>query len=636
VTTVDRLDWTLQQYSIGHLIASGHFGVVYQAKHLPTGRDVALKLVPLQGQDSDEKVAAERHGAVLQQRFGLTHGNLVPEVFEHQTIVPFYAIAMELVRGRQLTTLIAEGPIPPVRAADIALAIARFLEQAHQFETDIEGQHYGLIVHADLKPDHILLLEDGSIRVLDFGIAKALAARTLVTTNKWGSVQYASPERLQSDGHVNEHADFWSLGVMLFEMLAGFRPYRRYEHNASLLDNAIRRQEAREGLPPATDPALAGIVQKLLAPQIERRYSTADAIADDLDAFLRGAPTVAGLEHAQASQETVRLAAGHAGAPRRPQSVPTEPLPQAAAAPAAPAPVVPTTPLQRPPVPQSRLTRAGRVFALVFGVGIMASEGMALIRAEQLLAQVPAFDISDLENVRREYRRIDAWTPIGLGEARVDRALTARMVELADRTILEYRAEAPALAKAQWEQASACLLFATEISPSDSTVAGRRAYVHGHLARIGERYDEAIRDFRTASRLMPRSPDPHLGLATIYAYNSPDLDGFSQAIRDAEARGYTSGRRVRIWTGDLHLTLGDRARAEAKRLNGAERIEQLQLAADDYRKCIASFEGVRIFNSEANQRLCRRRLAEVTSALPAPPEPTLDLPAILDSVLREL
>jgi hypothetical protein len=101
---------------------------------------------------------------------------------------------------------------------------------------------------------------------------------------------------------------------MLFEMLAGFRPYRRYEHNASLLDNAIRRQEAREGLPPATDPALAGIVQKLLAPQIERRYSTADAIADDLDAFLRGAPTVAGLEHAQASQETVRLARGRAAA----------------------------------------------------------------------------------------------------------------------------------------------------------------------------------------------------------------------------------------------------------------------------------------------------------------------------------
>ena len=234
-TGVERLDWTLQQYTIGHLIASGHFGVVYQARHTPTGRDVALKLIPLQGQDSDEKVAAERHGAVLQQRFGEVHRDLVPEVFEHQTIVPFYAIAMELVHGRQLTALIEEGPIASRRAAEIAIAIATFLVHAHQFETDIEQQHYALIVHADLKPDHILLLDDGSIRVLDFGIAKALATRTLVTTNKWGSVQYASPERLQSDGQVNEHVDFWSLGVMLFEMVAGYRPYRSYEHNPSLL-----------------------------------------------------------------------------------------------------------------------------------------------------------------------------------------------------------------------------------------------------------------------------------------------------------------------------------------------------------------------------------------------------------------
>src|SRR4029078_6638431 len=87
------------------------------------------------------------------------------------------------------------------------------------------------------------------IRVLDFGIAKALAARTLVTTNKWGSVQYASPERLASDGQVNEHADFWSLGVMLFEMLAGSRPYRSYEHNPALLDRAIRQQAERDTLP---------------------------------------------------------------------------------------------------------------------------------------------------------------------------------------------------------------------------------------------------------------------------------------------------------------------------------------------------------------------------------------------------
>ena len=304
----ERLDWSLQHYSIGHLIASGHFGTVYQARHTPSGGDVALKLIPLHGPDSEEKVAAERHGALLQQRFGAAHPHLVPDVYEHLAIAPFYAIAMELVQGRQLTGVIGEGALPSRRAAAIAMAIAGFLEKAHRFETDIEGQRYARVVHADLKPDHILLTPDGSIRVLDFGIAKALAARTLVTTNKWGSVQYASPERLQSDGQVNEHADFWSLGVMLFEMLAGSRPYRRYEHNASLLDNAIRRQDPREPLPPTVDPALVAIVYKLLAPQRERRYQQAAAIVQDLDAYLRGAPTHAGLEHAQASQATVRLA----------------------------------------------------------------------------------------------------------------------------------------------------------------------------------------------------------------------------------------------------------------------------------------------------------------------------------------
>jgi serine/threonine-protein kinase len=638
-TGLDRLDWTLQHYSIDRLIASGHFGVVYHATHLPSGRDVALKLIPLQGQDSDEKVAAERHGAVLQQRFGRTHAGLVPEVFEHQTIVPFYAIAMELVKGQQLTALVAEGPMPGARAASIALAIAGFLEKAHQFETDIEGQHYGLIVHADLKPDHVLLLGDGSIRVLDFGIAKALAARTLVTTNKWGSMQYASPERLQSDGHVNEHADFWSLGVILFEMVAGYRPYRRYEHNPSLLDNAIRKREPRDPLPPATDAALAGIIQKLLSPQMERRYATAHAIAQDLHAYLRGEPTAGGLEHAQASQETVRLAPPGGAAPRRPGGVPTEPLP-AAARPAPPADAAePPAGRTAPPVRQSLATRTVRAVVLATGIAIMTSEGAALIRAEQLRAQVPAMEVSDLQRIRSEYRRIGAWTPIGIGRESVERAITGRMLELADRTIFEYRADAPALARAQWEQAEACLDFATELSPSNTTVAGKRAYVRGHLARIAERPDEAIRHFRNAARLTPSAPDPYLGLAVIYAYETRDVDAFNQAVEEAERRGYTRGRRVRVWTGDLHLTLGDRGRLAARSLRGPERIEQLERTAADYERCIESFEGLRMFNSEANLRTCRRRLADVTAELPPPPPPDSPfstLPSIIEGVLRGL
>jgi serine/threonine-protein kinase len=632
MSTVERLNWSLQQYSITHLIASGHFGTVYHAQHAPTGREVALKLIPLQGQDSEEKVAAERHGAVLQQRFGAAHAGLVPDVYEHQTLSPFYAIAMELVQGRQLTTLIADGPVPSRQAVEIALAIARFLEKAHRFETEIEGQRYALIVHADLKPDHILLLAVGGIRVLDFGIAKALAARTLVTTNKWGSVQYASPERLQSDGHVNEHADFWSLGVMLFEMLAGYRPYRKYEHNPSALDNAIRRQEPREPLPPHIEAALVAIVHKLLAPQVERRYQHAAAIVHDLEAFLEGAPTAAGLEHAQASQETVRLTRSNAPdivptAPVRPtagQTAPTEPLvprtPVGTATP--PAPTPPAAPVRtaaswRPPL-MVRLARAA-IIALI--LSLIAGEGVSLIRGQRLLSEIPAIDIADLGRVREQYARLGRWTMMGLGRWRVSGPLVTRMLQLADPTIVEFRNELPKLNQRQWEQAAMALDFAAGLAPGDLRVASRRAYVRGQLAKIDDRYPEAIRRFREAARLDQQSFDPYLGLAAVFAYGTRDLEGLTTAIAEAERRGYRPGRRERAELGDLHKVLADDQRSDASRVAGPQRIERLERAAADYTKCIEYFDGLLLAESEANLKTCRKRLSEVQAQLPPVPAP---------------
>ena len=638
-TGTERLDWTLQHYSIGHLIASGHFGVVYHARHQPTARDVALKLIPLQGQDSEEKVAAERHGAVLQQRFGDAHPGLVPAVFEHQTIVPFYAIAMELVHGQQLSQVIAQGPLPPARAAATALAVARFLDKAHRFETEIEHQRYARIVHADLKPDHILLVADG-IRVLDFGIAKALSTRTLVTTNRWGSIQYASPERLQSEGHVNEQADFWALGVILFEMIAGYRPYRRYEHNPGLLDQAIRRQEVRDALPPGANPVLAAVVHKLLAPQLERRYQSADAVARDLYAFLQGRPTTAGLELVQAGQATVRLPhQGEAPAVLRPtQTVPTEPLPVTLSPPAAAAQAgalpnvtrqAPREPVRgvRPVLPGA--TRLARLAVLALLIVIVTTEATALFRAERLRMQIPTLEFADLPRVRAQFGGLGFWPPIGIGSARLSNRLSARLVELADQVILEYRMETPAVAQAQWESARESLDLALQLAPGDNTIAGRRATVRGHLERIGGRSREAIRLFREASRLDPRSPDPYLGLASVYAYATPDLEGLTQAVREAERRGYRLTRRERAEFGDVHKTLADQSRVGASRATGVTRLEHLQRAANDYQKCIDYFDGLRLFNSETHLRECRRRLAEIRRQLPAAEEAASLQPAEL-------
>ena len=570
---------------------------------------------------------------MLQQQFSRTHKRMVPEIFEHQPIAMFYAIAMELVHGQPLSDVIEAGPLPPARAAKIALAICRFLAAAHRFETDVEGVHYALIVHGDLKPDHVLLLENDEIRVLDFGIAKALAERTLVTTNKWGSIQYASPERLQSEGHVNEHADFWSLGVMLFEMVAGYRPYRRHEHNASRLDAAIRRQEAPEPLPADADPVLVAIIRKLLATQVERRYTSADLIVRDLEAYLAGTPTLAATDVAQASVATVRVASSRGippiplpvippiptvAGPAPSQSVPTEalPRPQSTIATEAIAP-----PKAKPVKKRSRFRTLVRFAVIFFLLSTVMRECVGLARADRLRDRIDAIEADQVPEIRSEYRRMAATGPLGLGVGQVRAQLRDRMVALADRAILDFRTGSASVSEVQWGQARDCLAFARELS-SRSAIAAKRAYVDAHLIRIAARdrtgFEEAVRGFRESARLDTQAPDPYLGLARIYAYSLREVEPLIDAIKEAEQRGFQSGPREQAQIGDAYRFRADRTRAAAASLSGDARIEQLTSAAEDYGQCITHFEGLNFFDSENNLRTCRRRLTAIAEELHSP------------------
>src|SRR4051812_15546650 len=284
-------------------VESGAFGTVYNARRRSDGQRVAFKLVLSTAEpDSADKLAAERRGAELQQQFGRAHG-MVPEVYGFGPHGRHFYIAMEFVEGGSLAHLIAAGPIAPAAAAQHAASICDFLDRAHQFLT-IEGEPGNAIVHADLKPQHILLPRPGEIRVLDFGIAKALAKTRLVTTNIWGTICYASPEQLESGG-VNPYVDFWSLGVMLYEMVAGHRPYSQHEKNSRRLEQAIKTNERREPLPESCPPALAAIINKLLAYQPERRYPSAAAIREDLEAFLADRAPAAVAEFLAAPTTTI-------------------------------------------------------------------------------------------------------------------------------------------------------------------------------------------------------------------------------------------------------------------------------------------------------------------------------------------
>ena len=321
-------------YTIKAEIGTGQFGTVHRATWSRRGIDVALKHIRSDGADGGIKIKAEERGAELQRCFSSRYKDLVPEIFEHgRATGGDYYISMELVDGRPLTELIRASTPDSRKAAALAVAIGDFLVKLHGLSDGKEP-----ILHSDLKPEHVLVLPDGSIRILDLGIAKSLQANKSLTGNAWASAPYASPERLE-DGQVRAGDDHWALGVMLFEMASGYHPYYQYmsgDNNATLA-RAIRRTEPLAPLPTSCEAGLAASIRKMLSPQPAHRYQTAGEIVADLRSFLEGRETTAAAESAKASQRTQVIPRDATGrhAPG-PDTVPTAPVPIAAGAAAAP------------------------------------------------------------------------------------------------------------------------------------------------------------------------------------------------------------------------------------------------------------------------------------------------------------
>jgi eukaryotic-like serine/threonine-protein kinase len=216
MTTVFR---RLGPYEILREIGRGGMALVFLASDTRTGRPVALKLVP-QGTDREarEILEAEQWGAELQRQFSQVSAH-VPAVYEHKLDESgYFYVAMEYLDGENLSDAITRGPLKVDRAVDIAIELCLFLEAAHRFDAVIGDRKLRSLVHGDLKPRNVRITSSHMIKVLDFGIAKALSLSRKVTRNDFGTMPYLSPERLDS-GEVNEHADFWAVGVMLHEMV---------------------------------------------------------------------------------------------------------------------------------------------------------------------------------------------------------------------------------------------------------------------------------------------------------------------------------------------------------------------------------------------------------------------------------
>ena len=261
---------TISHFHVLEPLGAGGMGVVYRAEDTRLGRSVALKfLLPQHSVDSaaKERFLREAHSAAA-----LDHPNLctIHEVGESEDGRLF--LAMALYSGETLKARLArEGPLP----VEDALAIAR------QIVEGLACAHAAGIVHRDLKPGNVMLLPDSTVKILDFGLAKMRDQSLSGDSARLGTVAYMAPEQIRGEA-VDARTDLWALGVILYEMLTGKRPFEG-EHevaiaHAILHDEPVRPLTLRGDVPEAVE----NLVLRLLAKDPARRHLTADDVVADL------------------------------------------------------------------------------------------------------------------------------------------------------------------------------------------------------------------------------------------------------------------------------------------------------------------------------------------------------------------
>jgi len=267
-------------YEIVGVLGRGGMGVVYRARQVALGRLCALKRIRTPG-PADE-IDRQRFDAEARAAARLNHPGIVQvyEVGEHQG-EPF--MALELCAGSLAQRLRAKPPTPAEAAA-----VVRALADA------IQAAHNAGVIHRDLKPANVLLTEDGSPKVADFGLAKRLDEAGLTRTRAvLGTPAYMPPEQARGDKEIGPPADVYALGAILYACLTGRPPFRGATTVETILQVLSIEPVAVRQLNPAVPRDLETICHKCLAKEPTRRYASAAALADDLVRFLDGRPILA-------------------------------------------------------------------------------------------------------------------------------------------------------------------------------------------------------------------------------------------------------------------------------------------------------------------------------------------------------
>jgi serine/threonine-protein kinase len=270
-------------YEIAGLLGAGGMGEVYRARDTRLDRDVAIKILPSTfASDPERLLRFEREAKTLAS---LNHPNIA-SIYGVEGVDDANALVLELVDGPTLADLIAKGPLPLDDALSIARQIADALEAAHERD----------VIHRDLKPANVKVRRDGTVKVLDFGLAKILEDGTMASSSHittpamteagmiLGTAAYMSPEQSRGDV-VDRRSDVWAFGCVFYEMLTGRRAFEGEDLSDTLV--AVRKADpVWSALPPPTPDPIRRLLRRCLAKDRKARLADIGSARLDIDEAL--------------------------------------------------------------------------------------------------------------------------------------------------------------------------------------------------------------------------------------------------------------------------------------------------------------------------------------------------------------
>jgi hypothetical protein len=541
---------------------------VYLALDTRENRQAALKLIKWAPDAVSRLVLeAERRGAAIQQRLRTLDPRVI-EIYDYGDREGYFFIAMQYVEGRNLAEVLQrEGRLEPYHAARIAIEVCGQLEKFHAFQPG-DGTTVS-VVHGDIKPSNIHLGPNETVRLLDFGIAKALQTDRDSTFHNFGSPSYCSPERL-GRSLVDQKADLWAVGVTLYEMVAGSPPYQA--ENTRKLESLIRSRRPPRALAASCPHSLKAIIAKALAPDAERRYPSAAALSLDLKAFLEGRGTLAEKE----------------------KLIPWKPNPTLESARAAEPNASPTPRIVPRLLKLLRLLRtagpvAGAVACVFLGMAVFIGTSYfwrywtasRQLEANLDYARRPMADINAdwalYKGLQRQFQFLGEYSPVD----RLRSPLRMAYAHAGAHVIDGYdRSSDPVLRHYDWQRAEICLSRALDLGPADPDTLAKLALARGYAimlriidwkgsdrAELESLRTEARGRFAEAALDAPQWPDPHLALARIFLYSLPAFDRALEELGTAERLGDRLGSRE------------IEQRADAYRLRGFAGLRARDIAA---------------------------------------------------------